>query len=67
MLNITHTVPLNDPGDRPIYIEGFCNSGDEKPTENIANGSNLIDMDTLDMYFFNAETSVWVKGMSLKG
>ena len=48
------------------YLEGYCNTSDEKPTKNIANGSNLIDTDTGDWYFFNENTQTWSKWRELK-
>ena len=48
------------------YVEGYCNTSDEKPIKNIANGSNLIDTDTGDWYFFNEETQTWGKWRELK-
>lgn len=38
------------------YLEGYCNTSDEKPVKNVANGSNLIDTDTGGWYFFNEKT-----------
>lgn len=38
-----------------------CLSTDEKPTTGIVNGSSCIEMDTGDIYFFNAAGSAWVK------
>lgn len=48
------------------YLEGYCNTSDEKPTKNVANGSNLIDTDTGDWYFFNEKTQTWSKWRELK-
>jgi len=48
------------------YFEGYCNTSDEKPVKNVANGSNLIDTDTGDWYFFNEETKTWSKWRELK-
>lgn len=48
------------------YLEGNCNSTDTKPTKNVANGSNLIETDTGDWYFFNEETKTWSKWRELK-
>lgn len=48
------------------YLEGYCNTSDEKPTKNIANGSNLIDTDTGSWYFFNEKTQTWSKWRELK-
>ena len=48
------------------YVEGFCNSTDTKPVNGIANGSNLIESDTGDWYFFNEKTQTWSKWRELK-
>ena len=49
-----------------IYIEGFCLSSDEKPTERIATGSNIIEVDTGNVYFFDEVTSTWNFTLSIK-
>jgi len=36
-----------------------CLSTDTKPTENIANGSSLIEMDTGKVYFFDKDNELW--------
>lgn len=43
------------------YCEGFCLSTDTKPTTGIANGSNVLEMDTGDAYAFNQAGTAWVK------
>lgn len=48
------------------YLEGYCNTSDIKPVKNVANGSNLIETDTGDWYFFNEETKTWSKWRELK-
>lgn len=48
------------------YLEGYCNTSDEKPVKNVANGSNLIDTDTGDWHFFNEKTQTWSKWRELK-
>ena len=48
------------------YVEGYCNSSDIKPTSGIANGSNLIETDTGNWYFFNESTKTWSKWRELK-
>lgn len=53
--------------DAVTYIEGFCNStADTKPTDRIATGSNIIEVDTGDVYFFDEETNTWSVMLSLK-
>lgn len=50
--NITLTDQFAVPGGK-IFIGGFCNSSATKPTENIAVGSYLFDVDSLTISFFN--------------
>ena len=42
-------------------IEGACLNADAKPTENIANGSMCIEMDTGNIYMFNSASGAWIK------
>lgn len=45
-----------------LYLKEFYGlSTDTKPTENLANGSVFIEMDTSDVYFFDEENTVWLK------
>ncbi len=44
-----------------VYVEGACLSTDSKPTEGIANGSLLIEMNTGKVYFYNEAGSAWVE------
>lgn len=46
-------------GDCYTYIRGFCDSSSEKPTELIAEGSNLINIETGAWLFFNEESRIW--------
>ena len=41
------------------YFEGYCSSDEDKPTELVADGSNLIETDTGDLYMFNEKTATW--------
>lgn len=47
--------------------EGFCLSTDAKPTENIRNGSILVEIDTGTVFFFNEDSSTWVEQFSFQG
>lgn len=49
----------NAAGVRKWYVEGHCLAADTKPTENIANGSCLIEMDG-DVCFFDEAGGEWV-------
>lgn len=42
------------------YIEGVCLSTDSKPTEGIANGSRLIEMDTGTIYYYDKDGEQWL-------
>lgn len=52
--------------DAVKYVEGFCLSTDTKPTDRIATGSNIIEVDTGDVYFFDEESASWSVMLSLK-
>ena len=47
--------------------EGFCLSTDDKPNNQIANGSLITEIDTGKIYLFNEESSAWVEQFSLQG
>ena len=42
-------------------INGYCLLEDEKPTENIANGSKLWELNSGDKYVFDEENTEWIK------
>lgn len=44
-----------------VYNDVRCLSTDQKPTENIKNGSVLHEIDTGDTFLFNGDASEWVK------
>lgn len=41
--------------------EATCLSTDTKPTENVANGSLVLEMDTSKVYAFNEDGTEWVE------
>ena len=41
--------------------EGFCLSTDEKPTDGLATGSSLVEVDTGDCYFYDEVSQDWTK------
>ena len=43
------------------YIESVCLSTDTKPTDNIANGSLCLEMDTGDFYGFDEDSKDWAQ------
>lgn len=45
--------------DGKDYFEMRGLSTDDKPTENVANGSVCIEMDTSTMYMFDEENNEW--------
>lgn len=45
--------------DAVLYIEGFCVSTDTKPTDRIATGSNIIEVDTGNVFFYDEEAATW--------
>lgn len=49
-----------------IYYEGFCDSEDAKPAQNVSEGSTLTESDTGDVYMYN-EQGGWAKMFSIKG
>lgn len=42
-------------------IDGQCLSTDTKPTLNIANGSQMVEMDTSKIFFFDESSSEWLE------
>lgn len=44
---------------RPVTLFGL--STDVKPSDNIANGSTFIEMDTGTLYFYDAENQEWLE------
>lgn len=45
-----------------IYLKEFYGlSTDTKPTANLATGSFFLEIDTCDVYYFNEESSEWIK------
>ncbi len=50
---------VNTSGDPVGDYRGL--STDTKPVENVQNGSTFLEMDTGDVYIFNADGHAWVK------
>ena len=48
------------------YIEAACLHTDTKPTEEISTGSICVEVDTGDVYFFDADSEEWVKQFSFQ-
>ena len=55
-------------GNDKILVESVCLSADTKPTEGIANGSLVLEMDTNKIYYFDETSSTWAElGTSSSG
>ena len=54
------------PDDTVYYVEGSCLSTDTKPTDGIANGSVMVEVNTGDVYFYNESGEAWVKQFSFQ-
>lgn len=51
-----------DANGSPLYFgSGFCLSSDEKPTDGIANGSKVREMDTGKDYRFDLSSAEWIE------
>ena len=47
-------------GSGQTWCKGVCLSTDTKPTgEEIANGSELMEMDTSTLYLYDSDSGVW--------
>ena len=55
------TIKSHYAGNEKVYIEAACLAADSKPTDGIANGSLVIEMDTGKIYAFNEAGSAWVE------
>ncbi len=56
----------NENGEVYEYFEGYCDSNETKPTELVADGSNLIETDTGDWYFFNEASKTWEAKLNIE-
>lgn len=50
-----------------VEIEASGLSTDDKPVENIINGSIFVEVDTGNVFFFNEEDAEWVEQFSFQG
>ena len=62
-------------GKAVYYKEGYCDSGETKPTKantpsggffDICDGSVLVESDSGDVYFYNENGDAWGKMFSFK-
>lgn len=51
----------DDNGKELLLGEFVCLSTDTKPTEGIANGSTVIEMDTSKLFNFNQDGKAWAE------
>lgn len=58
MVTTTHLIRTINGKD---LCEMVCVSTDTKPTEDIANGSLCLEMDTSDIYAFDGANNTWRK------
>lgn len=49
------------------WFEGYCDSTETKPTQDIAEGSTLTETDTGKVFFFNERSNAWIEQFSLQG
>lgn len=47
-------------GDGKSLVQATCKSADEKPTDGIANGSIVLEMDTSTFYAFDEAGGEWL-------
>ena len=59
------TVDVAD-GEVVSYIEMACLAADTKPTDGIATGSICVEVDTGNVYLYNAEGEAWVEQFCLQ-
>ena len=52
---------IREGGVKVQEISGYCLAADTKPTDGIANGSVLTEMDTGKIYMFDEAGSQWVE------
>lgn len=59
-------VEITQEGEVITFFEGYCDSQDTKPDKNVCEGSNLIETDTGDWYFFNERTKDWLLELNIQ-
>lgn len=68
-LRITKKQAINVGDHDLLHIEGFCEHSDIEndllPTAGIAGGSNVIESDTGDWYFFVESLQEWQKRLTI--
>ena len=70
-VRFTKEVPMQIDGQDFMFYEGFCEHSDVTnsllPTIKVLGGSNVIETDTGDWYFFVESTSTWEKRLTIGG
>lgn len=66
---VTKTFGPDENGNVYEYFEGYCDSSETAslPTELVADGSNVIESDSGDWYFFNEKSKSWGVMLSIQG
>lgn len=69
MVRITKITDFFDSSDSAVkqLVSVACLSTDEKPTAGIATGSDLTEVDTGTVYFFDEASENWVEQFSFQG
>lgn len=68
MVRITKITDFFDSSDNAVkqLVSVACLSTDTKPTAGIATGSDLTEVDTGTVYFFNEASENWVEQFSFQ-
>lgn len=53
-------------GEEVSYIEAACLSTDTKPTDGVATGSILTEVDTGKVYMYDEDGEEWVEELTLQ-
>lgn len=68
-VRFTKEVPMQIDGQDFMFYEGFCEHSDITnnflPTVNVIGGSNVIESDTGDWYFFVESLQEWQKRLTI--
>lgn len=60
MITIDGNVQVNDSNQTSTNVTYYGLSTDSKPTTDVGNGSCFIEMNTGNVFFFNAASGTWV-------
>ena len=61
MVRILESKIVGGATDNALYYDITCLSTDTKPTAGVATGSFCLEVDTLDSYFFDEDSGMWLK------